>query len=259
MAGNNHVSEVVDRIQTTCTRTYDVAALTLDAFRHTGEALRRQQLLFKQLYEVGNRSLLIVSVFGLFVGMILVLYAGNTLERFTQQRYVGLTGLAIIWEFGPVFTAFILAGRIGSAYAAEIGTMKVYDEVDALKALGVRPTAYLATPRLLSCLVMLPVLVCFADFWALLGGAGMAWFYVHVTPGQFFHLFFTNLKFHELARSMIKAFVFGGIIAITGCYHGFQTTGGAEGVGRRTTLSVVHSLLAILVADYFISKILLAL
>ena len=252
------MSSIVTGFGTACIRAYDVAALTLDTICHTGEALRRHQLLFKHLYEVGNRSLGIVSVFGLFVGMILVLYAGDTLQRFSQQKYVGLTGLAIIWEFGPVFTAFILAGRIGSAYAAEIGTMKVYDEVDALKALGIRPVAYLATPRLLACLLMLPVLACFADFWALIGGAGMSWFYVHVAPEQFFHLFFQNLKFHEMTRSMIKAFVFGGIIAITGCYHGFQTTGGAEGVGRRTTLSVVHSLLAILIADYFISKVLLS-
>ncbi len=251
------MSAITRTIGNACVHAYDVAALTADALRHTGEALRRQKLLFKHLYEVGNRSLAIVSIFGLFVGMILVLYAGDTLERFGQQKYVGLTGLAIIWEFGPVFTAFILAGRIGSAYAAEIGTMKVYDEVDALKALGIRPTAYLVTPRLLACLLMLPALACFADFWALIGGAGMGWFFVRVAPAQFFHLFFQNLKFYQMTRSIIKAFIFGGIIAITGCYHGFQTTGGAEGVGRRTTLSVVHSLLTILIADYLISKILL--
>jgi len=237
---------------------YDVAALTLDSLRHLREAVRRRELFFKQLYEVGNSSLVIVSVFGFFVGMILVLYASDTLMRFSQQKYVGLTGLAIVWEFGPVFTAFILAGRIGSAYAAEIGTMKVYEEIDALRSLGIRPTAYLATPRLLACLLMLPALVCFADLWALLGGAGMAWFYARVAPSQFFGLFFQNLEFYEITRSMLKAFIFGGIIAVTGCYHGFKTSGGAEGVGRRTTMSVVHSLLAILVADYFISKVLLA-
>jgi phospholipid/cholesterol/gamma-HCH transport system permease protein len=137
--------------------------------------------------------------------------------------------------------------------------MKVYDEVDALKALGIRPSAYLVTPRLLACLLMLPALACFADFWALLGGSGMAWYFVRVAPSQFFHLFFQNLKFYEITRSIVKAFIFGGIIAVTGCYHGLQTTGGAEGVGRRTTMSVVHSLLAILVADYFISKVLLTL
>ncbi len=250
---------VADELRHICETTYDVAALLLDSLRHTFESFRRHKLLFKQFYEVGNRSLVIVSVFGLFVGLILVLYAGDQLARFSQEKYVGLTGLAIIWEFGPVFTAFILAGRIGSAYAAEIGTMKVYEEIDALHAMGINPTAYLATPRLLACALMMPALVCFADFWALIGGAGMAWFYVRVAPSQFFHLFFQNLAFEEMTRSLIKSVVFGVIIAITGCYHGLKTSGGAEGVGRRTTMSVVHSLLAIIVADYFISKILLAL
>jgi phospholipid/cholesterol/gamma-HCH transport system permease protein len=248
----------LDDVKRVCTSAYDVAALALDTIGHTGEAFRRQKLLFKQLYEVGNRSLLIVTVFGLFVGLILVLYAADTLLRFNQVKFVGLTGLAIVWEFGPVFTAFILAGRIGSAYAAEIGTMKVYDEVDALQSMGVAPVAYLATPRLLACVLMLPALVCYADFWALLGGSGMAWFYARVAPSQFFLVWRQNLQLSEMTRSLVKSVVFGAIIALTGCYHGFKTTGGAEGVGRRTTQSVVHSLLAILIADYLISKVLLA-
>jgi phospholipid/cholesterol/gamma-HCH transport system permease protein len=242
-----------------CVAAHDVGVLTLESLGFAGYAVRRQNLLFKQLFEVGNRSLLIVGVFGLFVGLILVLYGGDQLERFSQQKYIGLTGLAVVWEFGPVFTAFILAGRIGSSYAAEIGTMQVYEEIDALKSMGVRPEAYLAAPRLLACALLMPVLVAYADFAALTGGAGIAWVSVHVPPSEFFRVFFQYLKFREMARSLLKAVVFGGIIAVTGCYHGFKTTGGAEGVGRSTTLSVVHSLLAILVADYFISKILLAL
>lgn len=252
------MSGLVEKGRGICAAAYDVAALTLDSIRHLGQALRRHKLLFKQLYEVGNRSLLVVTVFGIFVGLILVLYTGNQLRRFGQERYVGLSGLAIVWEFGPVFTAFILAGRIGSAYAAEIGTMKVSDEIDALRAMGVQPTAYLASPRLLSCAALTPALVTYADFCALVGGAFMAWVYVRVAPNQFFQLFFQHLTLSEMLRSMIKATVFGAIIAIVGCYHGFKTRGGAEGVGRSTTASVVHSLLAIVVADYLISKILLA-
>lgn len=252
------MSGLVEKGRGICAAAYDVAALTLDSIRHLGQALRRHKLLFKQLYEVGNRSLLVVTVFGIFVGLILALYTGNQLRRFGQERYVGLSGLAIVWEFGPVFTAFILAGRIGSAYAAEIGTMKVSDEIDALRAMGVQPTAYLASPRLLSCAALTPALVTYADFCALVGGAFMAWVYVRVAPNQFFQLFFQHLTLSEMLRSMIKATVFGAIIAIVGCYHGFKTRGGAEGVGRSTTASVVHSLLAIVVADYLISKILLA-
>ncbi len=242
-----------------CIAAYDVGAFALTGIRHVGYAVRRHRLLFKQLYEVGNRSLLIVGVFGLFVGLILVLYGGDQLGRFGQQKYIGLTGLAIIWEFGPVFTAFILAGRIGSSYAAEIGTMRVSEEIDALQAMGIRPEAYLASPRLLACALLLPVLVVYADFAALLGGAGMGWLYVHVAPREFFRLFFQYLEFKQMTRSLIKSFVFGAIIALVGCFHGFRTTGGAEGVGKSTTASVVHGLLAVLVADYFISRILLVL
>jgi len=251
------MAKVIDGIRGACLAAYDVGELSFNSVRHVGYVLRRHRLLFKQLYEVGNRSVLIVSVFGLFIGLILVLYGGNQLQRFKAESYIGLTGLAIVWEFGPVFTAFILAGRIGSAYAAEIGTMQVYEEVDALRSMGVRPDAYLATPRLIACAVLLPVLVIYADFVAMLGGAGMAWFYVHVSPGQFFRTFFQALTMSQVTRSLVKSVFFGIIIAITGCYHGFKTSGGAEGVGRSTTQSVVHSLLAILMADYFISKVLL--
>lgn len=241
-----------------CSAAYDVAALTLVSVRHMGYALKRHRLLFRQLYEVGNRSLMIVGVFGLFVGLILVLYGGDRLQQFGQEKYIGLTGLAIIWEFGPVFTAFIVAGRIGSAYAAEIGTMQVADEIDALRSMGIKPEAYLASPRLLACVLLLPVLVAYADFTAIVGGAGMAWFSLRVAPSEFFRVFFQYLEFQEMTRSLAKSVIFGGVIAITGCYHGFKTTGGAEGVGKSTTESVVHSLLAILVVDYFIGKLLLA-
>ncbi len=241
-----------------CAAAYDVAALTMESVRHAGYALKRHHLVFRQFYEVGNRSLMVVGVFGLFVGLILVLYGGDQLSRFNQEKFIGLTGLAVVWEFGPVFTAFIVAGRIGSAYAAEIGTMSVQEELDALRCMGVRPEAYLASPRVIACALMLPLLVAYADFAALVGGAGMAWFTVRVAPAEFFRVFFQFLLFKEMARSLLKAFIFGIIIAVVGCYHGFKTTGGAVGVGRSTTESVVHSLLAILVADYFISKILLA-
>ncbi|MGD2174644.1 MAG: ABC transporter permease [Candidatus Brocadiaceae bacterium] len=248
----------VEQARSFCCAAYDVGALTLNSVRHLGEAVRRHRLLARQCYEVGNRSLLIVTVFGVFVGLILVLYGGDQLQRFGQQKFIGLTGLAIVWEFGPVFTAFILAGRIGSAYAAEIGTMKVYEEIDALSSMGVSPVAYLVSPRFFACSTLTPALVVYADFCALLGGAFMAWTYVRVAPNQFFQLFFQYLTVKEMLRSLVKSLAFGGIIAITGCYHGFKTTGGAEGVGRSTTQSVVHSLLAILIADYFISKVLVA-
>lgn len=237
--------------------TYEVAEMLAVSVRHIPYALRKHRLLAAQMYSVGPRSLFIVSLFGLFVGMILVLYGGQQLMRFNQEKLIGLSGIAIVWEFGPVFTAFIVAGRIGSAYAAEIGTMRVYDEIDSLVVMGVRPEAYLLSPRLLACAILLPALVIYADFIAILGGSIMAWVQLNVRPSVFFDTFFNAMELTEMWRSLVKASVFGMIIAVTGCYHGFKTTGGAEGVGRSTTESVVHSLLAILIADYFLSKLLM--
>lgn len=241
-----------------CETAYDVAALLKGSVFNVWYALKHHKLLFKQLYEVGNRSLLIVTVMGCFIGMILALQTGYQLQKFNQEKQIGLIGLAIIKEFGPVITAFLLAGRIGSAYAAEIGTMKVYEELDALKVMGVRPVAYLASPRLIACLIMLPIMVLYADLVGMLGGALVAKFYVNVEPSAFFDIFFKFMDMKEVWRSMIKSVIFGGIIAITGCYFGFRTAGGAEGVGRSTTDSVVCCLLAVLISDYFIEKILLS-
>ena len=238
---------------------HDIAALTVSSLANAGYALRRNRLLFKQLHEVGNRSLVIVSLMGLFIGMSLALQSGYQLRKFNQEDFIGIVGIAIVKEFGPVITAFLLAGRIGSAYAAEIGTMKVYEEVDALTVLGVRPVAYLASPRLLACLIMMPILVIYADFVAVIGGALIAKSYVGVEPKVFFQQFFQWMDMTEVWRSMIKCVVFGGIVAITGCYFGFRTKGGAEGVGRSATDSVVFAILAVLVCDYFLEKVLLAL
>jgi len=239
--------------------TYDVAALAVQSVAHFPYAIRHHKLLFKQLYDVGNRGLLIASVMGCFIGMILALQVGYQILRWNLEQEIGLIGLAIIKEFGPVMTAFIIAGRIGSAYAAEIGTMKVYEEVDAITVMGVKPVAYLASPRLLACIVMLPLLTIYADFVGMMGGALVARTYAGVDLSQFFTVFLQNMTMTEAWRSMIKCVVFGGIIAVVGCYFGFKTTGGAEGVGRSTTDSVVCSLLAVLIADYFMEKVLLAL
>jgi phospholipid/cholesterol/gamma-HCH transport system permease protein len=237
---------------------YDVAELIVRSVAAVPYALRRHGLLFRHFYEVGNRSLFIVSLMGLFIGMILALQSGFQLRKFQQEANIGLIGLAIIKEFGPVITAFLLAGRIGSSYAAEIGTMKVYEEVDALKVLGVNPIGYLATPRLIACLVMVPLLTFYADLLASLGGCVVAYAYVDVHPRIFFDVYFQFLEMGDIWRAFVKTLFFGGIIAVTGCHVGLRTSGGAEGVGRSTTTSVVVALTAVLVSDYFLEKIMLA-
>ena len=242
-----------------CEAAYDVAHLAVSSLGKAWYPLRRHKLFFGQLYEVGNRSLGIVAVMGVFIGMVLALQSGYQLRRFNQQQRIGLMGLAVVREFGPVITAFLLAGRVGSSYAAEIGTMKVDEQIDALQVMGVDPVAYLASPRVLACIVMVPLLCIYADFVAMLGGALVAETYVNVPPQTFFRVFFNFMSMGDVWRSLAKCLAFGGIIAVTGCYCGFNTTGGAEGVGRSTTQTVVYALLAVLITDYFLEKVLLAL
>lgn len=253
------MADITTKLCSFCSSAYDVAALLGKSFASIGYVMRNPDLLFRQMYSVGNRSLVIVSVMGAFIGMILALQVGFITRQFNLQYQIGATGVAIVKEFGPVITAFILSGRIGSAYAAEIGTMKVYEEVDALTVMGVRPVAYLAAPRLFACMLMLPILVIYADFMGLLGGAFVSQTYVGVEYSRFFRVFFDFLSFADVWRSMVKSLCFGVIIAVTGCYFGFKTRGGAEGVGRSTTSSVVWSLMCVLIADFFIERILIGL
>lgn len=249
---------MLQRIKRTAEVTYDVASLGARSVRNIGYAARRHKLVFKHLYEAGNRSLFIVSIMGCFIGLVLALQSAFQLQKFSQENLIGLVGIAIVKEFGPVITAFLLAGRIGSAYAAEIGTMKVSEEIDALKVTGIRPVGYLAAPRLLACVIMVPILTIYADFVAMLGGAFMAKVYADVEFAVFFRVFFQYMDMTQVWRPLMKCVVFGIIISITGCYFGFNTTGGAEGVGKSTTDSVVCALLAVLVSDYFMERILLA-
>jgi phospholipid/cholesterol/gamma-HCH transport system permease protein len=195
---------------------------------------------------------------GGFVGMILALQTGVQLKKYAAEDALGpLVGLALIKEFGPVITAFVLAGRVGSAFAAEIGSMVVYEEVDSLKTMGVNPVAYLAMPRFVACMLVVPTLVIYCDIIGLLGGCLVGKTFVGVRPGLFFEKFYLATDFSDIFRSLVKSTIFGAIIAVIGCREGFNTSGGPEGVGRATTQSVVESLVLILVFDYFVERLMI--
>jgi phospholipid/cholesterol/gamma-HCH transport system permease protein len=195
---------------------------------------------------------------GLFVGMVLALQTGAQLQRFGVETVIGaIVGLSLAKELAPVMTGYLVAGRVGAAIAAEVGTMKVSEEIDALRVMGVDPVYYLSMPRFIAGILMVPIVVIYVNFIGILGGALVAVTYVEVSFRDYFDSLFTNLTFWELATGLIKAMFFGAIVSIIGCYKGFKTTGGAEGVGRYTTQSVVMSFILILVFDYFLTRILL--
>jgi len=230
---------------------------TLYFFR---EAPRNIQSIFAQMAVVGYETLPVASVMAFFVGMVLALQTGAELQKYGTQNIIGaIVGLSMVRELGPVMTSFLVAGRVGSAMAAEIGVMKVYEEIDALKTLDINPVRYLAMPRFIAALICVPALVIYADFVGMIGGALISHLHpkIFVSYSTYYDSLRTALTFKEIGTGLIKAFVFGGIIALVACYVGFKTSGGARGIGQSTTRSVVLSFMLILTADYFLTRLLM--
>jgi phospholipid/cholesterol/gamma-HCH transport system permease protein len=214
------------------------------------------RLIMEQFEAIGAKSVPVVLITALFTGMVLALQASISLEEKLKgvSQFMGRTvALPFIRELGPVLTALIVTGRIGSSIAAELGTMKVTEQMDALRTLGTRPMRYLGVPRLVACLVMLPMLTMMAAVVGIVGGFLVSYFMLDLSAIQYFGDIPQMLGLADLWSGLGKTFFFGGIIALVSCYKGFGTSGGAEGVGRATTESVVWASMMILISDYFLT------
>jgi len=240
--------------------TGEMLALFLETLYYFKEAPRNLPSIFRQMHEVGIGTLPIASLMALFVGMVLSLQTGAELALYGTQEAIGaIVGLSMVKELGPVMTSLLVAGRVGSAMAAEVGAMEVYEEIDALKTLEINPVRYLAMPRLLACLFAVPALVVFTMIIGILGGGLVA----DINPkiNVPFNVYYDNmiraLDYAEIFKGLLKATVFGGIVAQVGCYVGFKTSGGARGIGVSTTRAVVLSFLLIFIADYFLTRLML--
>lgn len=214
----------------------------------------RLRNIFDQMASVGVSSLPIVMITAVFTGAVLALQTMTGFKRFNAQDLVGtIVALSICRELGPVLTGLIVSGRVGSGMAAELGTMKVTEQIDALETLATDPVNYLVVPRFLAGLVMLPVLTALADVVGMASGYAVSVFVLHANPTIYFRRSMEFLDLEDIYAGIIKAAVFGMIIALVGCHKGFTAEGGAEGVGRATTRSVVLSSMLILTANYFIT------
>lgn len=209
---------------------------------------------------IGYETVPVASVMAFFVGMVLALQTGIELAKYGTQDIIGsVVGFSMVRELGPVMTSFLVAGRAGSAMAAEIGVMKVYEEIDALKTLDIDPVRYLAMPRLIAGLICVPILTIYADCIGIAGGAIISHLHprLFISYGTYIDSLRMALKPTEIIVGLTKSFVFGGIIALISCYVGFNTSGGARGIGISTTRSVVLSFMLILIADYFLTRVLM--
>ena len=214
----------------------------------------------KQMDSLGVESLPIVVLTGMFTGMVLTLQSAASLDAFGARPYVGrLVCVSMVRELGPVLTALMVTGRVGSGMAAELGSMVVTQQIDALRVLGSDPVRKLVAPRLAAAIIMVPILTIISNTVGIFGGSLISIFTLELSWAYYWRSVANALAMNDLVMGLTKPVVFGFILATVGCYMGLQTTGGTQGVGLSTTRSVVIGSILILSSDFFMTKVLLIL
>jgi len=232
-------------------------------FKDTVKWIFRSPFDFKnitfQMMEIGYKSLPVTSITLFFTGMVMALQIGRAMDKLMSGSSIFIgsaVSITMLRELCPVLTALLLAGRVGSSIAAEIGTMKVTEQIDALVTLSANPIQYLSVPRFLACLIMTPALTIITDFVGVLGGAFVSFLALGITVDKYAENVFQYLRIMDFLTGLLKSIFFGIEIAVISCYQGFKTEGGAEGVGKSTIQAVVKSSMAILISDYFLTYLL---
>lgn len=229
-----------------------------DMFLAIPSVFRNFHFTVEQMYLIGITSVPLVGLTSIFTGAVAAWQAAYNFADYVPLRYVGTAvGKSVMLEVGPVLTALVVSGRVGAAMTAELGTMAVTEQLDAMKVLNLNPFRFLLAPRLLAGMVMLPMLTIFSSFIAILGALAVVTLFKDLSPESFWYgvrLFYTHW---DLFVGIFKSFVFGIIISLFGCYYGYTSTGGAEGVGRATMASVVASNVSVLISGFLISNFLL--
>jgi phospholipid/cholesterol/gamma-HCH transport system permease protein len=212
----------------------------------------RKRNILEQMQRIGVSSFMIIFLISLFTGIVLALQSAYQMQKVSAEMYIAsLVALSMTRELGPVLTALIVAGRCGASITAEVGTMKVTEQVDALEALSMSPVRYLVAPRFAALIVVLPLLTIYADFFGMLGGYIIGVTKLNITHTMYMKMTFDPLSVKDIMTGLIKSVSFAVIICVVSCYEGLRSDGGAEGVGRATTASVVRSFIMIIVADCF--------
>jgi phospholipid/cholesterol/gamma-HCH transport system permease protein len=233
------------------------AMFTLSALSHCFRPPFYFRLIGRQMVDIGFYSLPVVGLTAVFTGMVLALQTNTGFSRFGAASVTAtVVVLSVTRELGPVIAALMVAGRIGASIAAEIGTMRVTDQIDALSTLSTNPLKYLVVPRIIAGLVTVPILVLIADIIGIFGGYLVGTYKLGFNAATYLNNTAQNLTAIDVSSGLIKAAVFGFIVALMGCYHGYHSRGGAQGVGAATTHAVVSSSVMILLFDYVLTSIL---
>lgn len=230
-----------------------ITFLILGIIKSFPRLFRDRKLILNQMEHIGVGSIPLVIIIGFFTGAVSAWQAAYQFQGFISLSYLGsAVTKAIFIELGPVLTAIVLAGRVGASIAAELGTMKVTEQIDALEALAIDPVRYLVMPRFLASIIMLPVLTIIANFIAVMGAFGVAYFFQDVSFQVFFNSAKRVFEFKDIAGGLVKAFFFGASTSILGCHVGLNAMGGAQGVGNATIRAFVLAAAMTLVLDYIL-------
>jgi phospholipid/cholesterol/gamma-HCH transport system permease protein len=235
-----------------------LALFSLVAIRHCLTPPFYPRLILRQMIEIGYYSLPYVGMTAVFTGMVLVLQSYTGFKVGAESAMPTILLISLTRELGPVLGALIVAGRVGASMAAEIGTMRVTEQIDALTTLSTNPFKYLIAPRLWAGITMLPLLVAVADVIGVLGGYFVSVHKLGFNEGNFLNNIYQDATFKDIFSGLVKAGVFGFTISLMGCYHGFNSKGGAQGVGKATTNAVATSMILILILDYILTELFFA-
>ncbi|MFC1545396.1 MlaE family ABC transporter permease [Gemmatimonadota bacterium] len=236
----------------------EVVILLFDMLGRLPKLLRHPKLLLTQMEIIGLRSIPLVIFASMFTGAVSAMQAGYQMEGYAPPSLVGaVVGKAVILELGPVLTALVVAGRVSTSIAAELGTMQVTEQIDALETMAIDPIWYLAAPRFFAGFLMMPILVIIGSLVAIVGGYLVSNMVLDVSAPTFFNGVKMLFSSYDVVINQVKSVIFGGVVALSGVYFGYRTSGGAEGVGKSTINAVVTALVLILVFDYLIASVML--
>jgi phospholipid/cholesterol/gamma-HCH transport system permease protein len=229
---------------------------TVQALLHCVRPPYYWRLLLRQMVDIGYYSLPVVGMTAIFTGMVLALQTSTGFARFSAEAAIpNVVVISITRELGPVLAGLMVAGRIGAAMAAEIGTMRVTEQIDALTTLSTNPLNYLVAPRLVAGITMLPLLVLVGDIIGVFGGYLVSIYKLGFNPAAYVHNTLDFVQTNDVVSGLVKASVFGFLVTLMGCYHGYNSRGGAQGVGAATTNAVVSASILILIFDYMLTEL----
>ena len=235
----------------------DFAGRAFGWFFRAGFRWKNIRLLVPQMYEVGVKSVPVVSVTGAFIGMVMAIESYNSFKQLGQESRLGsVINLSVVKQIGPVLAAVMLAGRVGGALTAELGTMNVTEQLDAMRVMGADPIRYLVVPRFLACVLLTPILTIYSDLLGVLGGYFLSVYYLGVAENPYWQYSAQAIETWQIMEGIFKSVFFGAAIGLISCYKGFNSGAGASGVGRACTESFVASFMAIIVLNFFFARLL---